>query len=129
MGNKKRNISLPFPQYIPLSIVVLTCKKRNNSLPKTNGQQEAKYFASIPTIHTIEYCCVDVQEGNISLPKANGQRRSERFRFHSHNIYYCCVDRKRSETSRFHTVIWCGYRRECALMTNHVSTFSPCVPF
>jgi hypothetical protein len=53
MGNKKQNISLPFPQYI-----LLLCWRKwskTTRLNTDNGQPEAKYFASI---NTLLLCCM-----------------------------------------------------------------------
>ena len=109
MGNKKRNVSLPFPQHIYTvctiyvvlvkeakllaSIQAMGKKKRNISLPSHNTYictiyvvlvKEAKLLASIQPMGN--------KKRNISLP--------------SHNTYICTIIRcvsKRSETSRFHT--------------------------
>ena len=53
-------------------IVVLVKEAKHLASTQTMGNVEAKDFASIPTIYTIEYCCVDEQEAkHISLPMGN----------------------------------------------------------
>jgi hypothetical protein len=84
------------------TIVVLVKEAKHLASTQTMGNVEAKDFASIPTIYTIEYCCVDEQEAkHISLPMGNVEAKGLAS---IPTIYYCCVDRKRSETSRFHTL-------------------------
>jgi hypothetical protein len=52
MGNKKRNVSLPFPQHIYMyNIRCVSQRSETSRFHTDNGQQEAKCFASIPTTH------------------------------------------------------------------------------
>jgi hypothetical protein len=80
MSNKKRNVSLPFPQHIYMYKKRCVSKRSETSRFHTgNGQQEAKCFASFPQHIYMYYCCVSKKSETSRFHTANGQQEAKCF--------------------------------------------------
>ena len=79
MGNKKRNVSLPFPQHICMYYCCVSKRSETSRFHTDNGQQEAKCFASFPQNIYMYYCCVSKRSETSRFHTANGQQEAKCF--------------------------------------------------